>query len=128
MVNVLNFYSNRDHGTGKQMPYYEPFDDELILNMPLPCSHAAWSASCEEDWRAAMLRPPNMPLDPSSSTDVNGPGCGTLASEILLKNILSSVTREDLQGQLGQSAGFGDSDQLRNLIILCAGEQFSGFI
>ncbi len=124
MVNMVNFYSNRDLGTGKQMPYYEPFDDELILNMPLPCSQAAWSAKNEEDWKLAMSKPSNASSEPLT-THFNEPGFATIPSDALLKNILSGVTKEHLQDKLSQSAGFGDSDQLKSLIILCASEQFA---
>lgn len=120
---MLNFYSNRDHSTGKQMPYYEPLNDELILNMPLPCSKAAWLARDEEDWRLAMKRYPSSASYLSSG--LNSPGCESLSSEIFLKTIFSKFTKEYLQVEFGKSVGFGDSDELRALIVLCASEQFA---
>jgi hypothetical protein len=122
-ANILNFYSNRDHSTGKQMPYYEPLNDELILNMPLPCSQATWLARDEEDWRLAMKSHPSSASHLSSS--FNSPGCETLSSEIFLKTIFSKSTKEYLQVEFGKSVGFGDSDELRGLIVLCASEQFA---
>ncbi|KAK9320898.1 hypothetical protein V1517DRAFT_340336 [Lipomyces orientalis] len=122
-ANILNFYSNRDHSTGKQLPYYEPLNDELILNMPLPCSQAAWLARDEEDWSLAMKRHP--PPTNHLLSDFNSRGRDALSSEIFLKTILSKFTKEDLQVEIGTSVGFADSDELRRLIILCASEQFA---
>jgi hypothetical protein len=122
-ANMLNFYSNRNHSTGKQMPYYEPLNDELILNMPLPCSQAAWLAHNEEDWRLAMKR--QQPSASHLSSGLSSPGCETLSSEIFLKTIFSKFTKEHLQIEFGKSVGFGDSDELRGLIVLSASEQFA---
>ncbi|KAK9427489.1 hypothetical protein V1505DRAFT_388751 [Lipomyces doorenjongii] len=121
-ANILNFYSNRDHSTGKQLPYYEPLNDELILNMPLPCSQAAWLANDEEDWSLAMKRHP--PPTNHLLSGFDSRGRDALSSEIFLKTILSKFTKEDLQVEIGTSVGFADSDELRRLIILCASEQF----
>jgi hypothetical protein len=32
-ANMLNFYSNLDQTAGKQLPYYEALDEDLILNL-----------------------------------------------------------------------------------------------
>jgi hypothetical protein len=122
-ANMFNFYGNRDHRTGKQLPYYEPLNDDLILNMPLPCNQAAWLARSEEDWRLAMERPP--PSANHLPPGFNSPGCEALASEISLKTIFSKFTKESLQVEIGTNVGFGDSDELRRLIVLCASEQFA---
>lgn len=122
-ANLLNFHGSRDLGTGKQMPYYEPLNDELILNMPLPCSEAAWSARNEEDWRVAMRAELSSASRPTSG--FNSPGSEMLSSEFLLKTILSKYPKEYLQAEFGKSVGFGGSDEVRGLIILCASEQFA---
>src|SRR6187402_3966900 len=80
LANMLNFYSSHDHSTGKQLPYYEPLDDELILNMPLPCSQDAWLAQNEEDWRSAMQNP-SSPLASGHLSGFNSPEDEALSSE-----------------------------------------------
>ncbi|EXJ77341.1 hypothetical protein A1O3_09567 [Capronia epimyces CBS 606.96] len=122
-ANIVNFYGNRDHQTGKQTPYYEPLNDDLVLNMPLPCNEAAWSARNEEDWRLAIDSLP--PLASRLSSSCNSLGCETVSSEISLKSIFSKFPKEHLQAELGTKAGFGDSDEFRALIVLCASEQFA---
>lgn len=105
------------------MPYYEPLNDDLILNMPLPCSQAAWLARDEESWRLAMERQPSSVSHPSSG--FNETGSGALYSEIFLKTIFSRFSKEYLQVEIDNRVGFGDSDELRGLIVLCASEQFA---
>jgi hypothetical protein len=118
---MLNYYSNRDHNTGKQLPYYEPLNEDLILNMPLPCSHAVWVARDEEEWNITMK---NQTASAINTAGFNSPSCEALSSGIL-KNILSKFNKEYLQAEIGNSVGFGDSDELRRLIILCSCEQFA---
>jgi hypothetical protein len=117
--NILNYFSNRDHISGSQLPYYEPLDDKLILSMPLPCSHAAWVACSEEEWLLAMET-----QDQEEFKKVPGKMCESLSSEVL-KNVLSRYTKEYLLNEIGSGFGFENSDELRRLIILCACEQFS---
>lgn len=109
-ANMVNFCSNYDHTTGNQLQYYEPLNDDLILNMPLPCNQAAWLADDEDTWKAAMKTP-------SSSANY--------FVETTLKTILTSNNKEQLQAEIGTNVGFGDSDELRRLIILCGSEQFT---
>lgn len=117
-ANMFNFFSNYDHRTGKQLPYYESLNDELVLNMPLPCSHAAWLARDEETWRLAMK-------GQSPSANLFTTDFDHMSSETSLKTILSKFTKEYLQVEIGANVGFGGSDELRRLIILCATEQFA---
>lgn len=121
-ANILNFYTNRDHSRRKQSPYYKPLNDELILNMPLPCTEATWSARTEEDWSTAINEHQLVLNHVSSVTD--SPGYEALSAESFLNTILSKYTKESLQAEAGTNVGFGDSDKLRQLIILCAAEQF----
>ncbi|KFY49031.1 hypothetical protein V495_00797 [Pseudogymnoascus sp. VKM F-4514 (FW-929)] len=121
-ANILNFYTTRDHSTRKQSPYYKSLNDELILNMPLPCTEAAWLARTEEDWNAAMNEHQSILDHVSSAADL--PGHGSLSTETSLNTILSKYTKEFLQVEVGTNVGFSDSDELRHLIILCATEQF----
>lgn len=125
-ANILNFYTSHDHRTGIKSPYYTPLNDELILNMPLPCREAAWLARTEEDWHAAMDE--CRPVQNRSSSDADKPGHEALSSETFLNVILVKHTKESLQHEVGTKVGFDNSDELRNLIILCAAEQFGGSI
>ena len=122
-ANMLNFCSNLDHRTGKLSPYYEAIDDDLILNMPLPCSHTAWIAREEDDWMLAM----HNDLTGADQTSVHPTtnGMTTFVTEPSLKTIFSNFQKECLQTQIGTRIGFGDSEDLRRLIILCASEQFN---
>ncbi|KFY95108.1 hypothetical protein V498_03517 [Pseudogymnoascus sp. VKM F-4517 (FW-2822)] len=121
-ANILNFYTNRDHSTRKQSPYYKPLNDELILNMPLPCTEAAWLARTEEDWSTAINEHQLVLNHVSAATD--SPGYEALSAETFLNTILSKYTKETLQAEAGTNVGFDDSDQLRHLIIFSASEQF----
>jgi len=40
LANIVNYFATRDAKTGETDPYYEPLNDEMIWNMPLPCSAA----------------------------------------------------------------------------------------
>lgn len=122
-TNIVNFYSNLDHKTGKLSPYYEALNDDLILNMPLPCNHAAWLARDEKSWSFAMRS--HSSLSNYHSPDSNHAGNGGLSSESCLKSVFSKFSKEHLQAELGNQIGFGDSDELRRFIILSASEQFT---
>lgn len=118
LANMINFYTNRDHSTGRQSSFYEPLNDELILNMPLPCSQAPWLARDEEAWALAIMKQPPAVSYPDNRRNE------TSSSEISLKTILTNFTKEHLQTEIGTNVGLSDSDELRRLIILCATEQF----
>lgn len=129
LANIANFFSNRNHESGQQSPYYEPLNDDLIMNLPLPCSHALWSARTEEEWRSLFQ------LDAASgafTAFMSSPGPEMLDGEQFLKNssqlslkfLFSKFTKDYLRANLGTQAGFGDSNELRSFIILCALEQF----
>ena len=130
LCNIVNFFSNREHETGLQSPYYEPLDDELILNMPLPCSHVLWTARTEDGWRQAVMQS-EVP-SPAATKGINnlkplGFDSGSFTSpQISLKYLLTNYTPDYLIAYFGRSFGFRNSDELRRLIILCALEQFSG--
>ena len=120
LANLLHFLSNHDLQTGKPSLYYEPLDEELICNMPLPCSHALWTARTEQDWRLTMEYCQN---NASPTTDLSsafhlGSGCFSL------RYLLTNFSSDYLQAMVVQNIGFGGSDQLRSFIILCALKQF----
>ncbi len=128
LANIVNFFSNRNPISGRQSPYYEPIDDEVVLNMPLPCSDALWSARTEDEWTGLVmqLHEPG-PSAGHSLSEFNTPLPESLSlnsSQDSIKSLLSKLTREYLQMNLCKSVGFSNSDELRSFIILCALEQF----
>lgn len=130
LANITNFFSNRNHKSGQQSPYYEPLNDDLILSLPLPCSHALWSARTEEEWRTALhLETSNCSLaafSPSPGSEVlDGEHLLNDPSQLSLKFLFSKFTKDYLRSHLGLKAGLSDSNELRSFIILCALEQFA---
>lgn len=120
LANIVHFLGHCDPETESPSLYYEPLDDEMILNMPLPSSHVLWTARSEMDWELTMDYCEQNALtmtDISSSFNV-GPGC------LNIKQVLESYPRDYLQTLLISNIGVGGSDELRNLIILCALQQF----
>lgn len=54
LVNTINTLSCRIQ---KQNPYYfEPLDDNLVRNIPLPAPDSVWKASSAEEWVAAKAQ------------------------------------------------------------------------
>jgi hypothetical protein len=123
LANMVNFFSNIDLTTGKQLAYYDPLDDDLILNMPLPCSQAEWSAQNEEDWQNAVHTRQLQEFPQSISSALDGTTREAIAGMTSLSAVFSQCSTDFLQTTLS-SIGFGNSDALRALIILCACEQF----
>ncbi|KZF24890.1 hypothetical protein L228DRAFT_243632 [Xylona heveae TC161] len=125
LANMINFLGNRDSETGQKSPYYEPLNNKLILNMPLPCSHALWTARTEYDWTLAMQLHQTNPWpaasDPLSVFDLSEHNAGGI---FCLKNLFSRFTKDHLRTTLMKGCGFDGSDELRSFIILCALEQY----
>lgn len=122
IVNMVNFLNNYDTRTRKTSAYYEPLSDNLILNMPLPCSQTVWLAYEEESCRLAMKN--HQPCVTYSSPTPDQLTMEALLGETCLSSILSKYSKEGIQAVIGPHVGVGDSDDLRRLIILCATEQF----
>ena len=126
LANIINFLSNRNFKSAEQSSYYEPLDDEFVMSMPLPCTDALWRARTENDWtKLAMHEPSPAASDPLS--DFNPLLLESLNSgfsQISIKSLFSKVTKDYLRTNLQKTIGFGDSDELRCFIILCALEQF----
>ncbi|RHZ56432.1 uncharacterized protein CDV56_108258 [Aspergillus thermomutatus] len=144
LANIVNFFSNRDFESGRQSPYYEPLNDELIMKMPLPCNQALWSARTEDEWRkASQMATPTSPAGSPGTTDpfstfaaAAGAGAGgphipvgeqlpNTHQQPSLKVLFSKFAKDYLRANFATNAGFADSNELRSFIILCALEQFS---
>ncbi|CAL5874264.1 uncharacterized protein PFLUO_LOCUS8552 [Penicillium psychrofluorescens] len=121
LAHVVHFLSNYDFKSGKQSIYYEPLDDDMLLNLPLPCSHALWTARNEQEWKFTIEfqqnNIPPMTGVPSASHSLGAAG-------MTLQHLLSNFNKEFLRTIFTRSSGFGGSDELRDLIVLCALEQF----
>lgn len=122
IVNMVNFLTHFDPKTRTTSPYYEPLNDDLILNMPLPCSQTAWLAYEAESCRLAMKN--SQPWINYTARDADHSITEALSRETSLSAILSEYSKERIQAAIGPHVGLGDSDDLRRLIILCATEQF----
>ena len=122
-ANIINLYLNYNHNTGSQLPYYEPLDDDLILNMPLPCSEAVWAARDEASWMMAIQTDPAS-LALQHASDTTGSSGASLPG-VTLKTVFSKYSKDQVQREFGRNVGFGDSEQLRSFIVLCACEQFA---
>ncbi|KAA8652884.1 Zn(II)2Cys6 transcription factor domain-containing protein [Aspergillus tanneri] len=145
LANIVNFFSNRDLESESQSHYYEPLNDELIMNMPLPCNQALWNARTEDEWlRATQMVQPASPKSFADAPDALSPfgaaaGGGAAACPHIpvgeqvsnqhhqpsLKLLFSKFAKDYLRANFATNAGFSDSDKLRSFIILCALEQFS---
>ncbi|KAF7128357.1 hypothetical protein CNMCM5793_003087 [Aspergillus hiratsukae] len=144
LANIVNFFGNRDLESGRQSPYYEPLNDELIMKMPLPCNQALWSARTEDEWRkATQMAKPALPTSSPGMTDafstLGAAAGGPVAADSLvlvgeqlpndhhqpsLKLLFSKFAKDYLRANFATNAGFADSNELRSFIILCALEQF----
>ena len=123
LAHIVNFFCHRDLESAQQSPYYEPLDDDLIMNMPLPCSHTLWNARTEDEWTRLMMQQ-NEPsiLARDSIFGFHPPPPESPSARIsqpTVKSVLSKVTKDYLRMNASQSVGFGDSDELRRFFILC---------
>ncbi|KAJ5606620.1 hypothetical protein N7510_009401 [Penicillium lagena] len=122
LAHIVHFLSNYDFKSGKQSIYYEPLDDNMLRNLPLPSSHTLWTARNEQEWSYTMEfqqnNIPPMTTDPSASHSVGVAG-------MTLQHLLSKFNKEFLRTSFTRSPGLGGSDELRDLIVLCALEQLT---
>lgn len=127
LANMINFISNWNHETGKQSPYYDPINDELILSLPLPCSQRLWNARSEEAWQMVVQTGEAVDVfgapTPLQGLDVVSSEGVSLNSGQTLRALFANFSKEYIRANLG-APGLGDSDQLWSLIILYALDQF----
>lgn len=123
LSNIVHFFSNCDLETGEQSMYYEPLDDDFVLNLPLPSTSPLWMARTDKEW------------EDTAEYQLNDAFCfenrdisiiGMAPSQLTLKLILKEFSKEELQSWAIHQGGVGveGSDALRNFVILCALEQF----
>ncbi|THW24989.1 hypothetical protein D6D23_04753 [Aureobasidium pullulans] len=118
-ANITNYLGSKSPVTGELSPYYEPLDDELIWNMPLPCSSAIWTARTEQEWLQALRA-----QDPGIDLEDQPILLSKLFNrEPTLKSLMINFTKNYLLTQYSERCGLEDSESLRNLIVRCALEQ-----
>lgn len=119
LAHIVNYLATRDAKTGETDPYYEPLDDEMIWNMPLPCSAAAWNAQTEQEWLSVLQK-----QDTNFVTDSQS----VLLSEVFkheptIKVLITKFTKDHIRSQFAGNIGFQDSESFRNLVVRCALKQ-----
>nr|POF04567.1 hypothetical protein CFP56_56048 [Quercus suber] len=132
ILNILNWCSYHDPTTGKQSPYYGSLHNDIVLTLPLPCSDEAWTAQNESEWRTAMQTLEMQRARNVVSTEADTPVIrpGSVLTEVLpsLQEwddfSSSGSTVSGLHKRLTESAGWGNSEQLRCFIVLAACLQF----
>lgn len=120
-ANILNFYIHHNHDTQQQSAYYQALNDDLILNMPLPCSDAIWVAGDELSWTSSM-QTHNTFSTLHSAMEISNSEIGH--EGVTLKSLFSSYSKAEIKQQFARPVGFDSSEGLRNLIVLCACQQF----
>lgn len=109
-INLANFLASHDPYTGEQSLYYEPLDDEMILNISLPSSTATWNARTEKEWSEEMYQ-----------SELNA----DIESDESLKTLFSKYTKDHVQTTFSGQCGVGDSEELKRLVVSCALLQFT---
>ncbi|KAH0145189.1 hypothetical protein KCU67_g12741, partial [Aureobasidium melanogenum] len=116
LAHIVNYLASKDFKTGQISPYYECLNDEMIWNMPLPCSSAAWEARTEQEWLNVLCSQHQMVVSfdqPVSLSEV-------YALEPTIKSLLTKFTKEQLKLQYAGNIGLENSDSFRNLVVHCA--------
>ncbi|KAF2150683.1 hypothetical protein K461DRAFT_295935 [Myriangium duriaei CBS 260.36] len=121
LAHIVNYFATKNPNTGEMSAYYEPLSDDIIWNMPLPSSSAAWKARSEQEWLKALQMDhavvilENQMLNP---TDL-------AASVPSLRSLFTKFTKDHIELVFGGNYGLEDSESLRGLVIRCALEQCS---
>ncbi|KEQ58349.1 uncharacterized protein M437DRAFT_79060 [Aureobasidium melanogenum CBS 110374] len=113
LAHIVNHFASKDLETGEASPYYEPLNDEMEWNMPLPCSSAAWEAKTEQEW-LGVVHSQHQVDDQAVSLS------STFALEPTIKSLLTKLTPEQLRLEYAGNLGLDNSDSLRNLVVHCA--------
>jgi hypothetical protein len=119
LAHIVNYFATKDVKTGELSPYYEPLNDEMIWNMPLPCSSAAWKAQTEKEWLCILQK---------QNVNFVTEGQSVLLSEVFahkptIKSLMAKFTKDHIRSQFAGNIGLQDTESLRNLIVHCALEQ-----
>ncbi|KAH0269648.1 hypothetical protein KCU91_g8576, partial [Aureobasidium melanogenum] len=113
LAHIVNYFASKDLETGEASPYYEPLNDEMIWNMPLPCSSAAWEAKTEQEWLGVVHFQHQVDDQAVSLSSI-------FALEPTIKSLLTKLRPEQLRLEYAGNLGLDNSDSLRNLVVHCA--------
>lgn len=119
LAHIINCVASRHPQTDELSPYYEPLDDELIWNMPLPCSSAAWTAQSEQEWLNAL----SVQDSPNHGENQQFPVADIPTPTVhgsTIKLLFTNYTKDSLKLRFGGEIGLQDSDSFRNLVVHCA--------
>ncbi|KAG9523893.1 hypothetical protein KCV07_g2131, partial [Aureobasidium melanogenum] len=116
LAHIVNYLASKDPKTGEISPYYESLDDEMIWNMPLPCSSAAWEAKTEKEWLNVLRSQHQIAGFDDQAVSLSE----VYALEPTIKSLLTESTKEQLNLQYASNVGLKNSDSFRNLVVHCA--------
>ncbi|KAG9596703.1 hypothetical protein KCU77_g5327, partial [Aureobasidium melanogenum] len=119
LAHIVNYLASKDPETGEISPYYESFNDEMIRNMPLPCSSAAWEAKTEQEWLNVLRSQHQMVVSDDQAVSLSK----VFVLEPTIKSLLTKSTKEQLRLQYAGNIGLESSDSFRNLVVHCALEK-----
>ncbi|KAG9521147.1 hypothetical protein KCU93_g7516, partial [Aureobasidium melanogenum] len=119
LAHIVNYLASKDPKTGEISPYYESLDDEMIWNMPLPCSSAAWEAKTEKEWLNVLRSQHQIAGFDDQAVSLSE----VYALEPTIKSLLTKFTKEQLKLQYASNVGLENSDSFRNLVVHCALEK-----
>ncbi|KAG9561387.1 hypothetical protein KCU71_g8990, partial [Aureobasidium melanogenum] len=111
LAHIVNYLASKDPKTGEISPYYESFNDEMIWNMPLPCSSAAWEAKIEREWLSVLRSQHQLVFSDDQAVSLSK----VFALEPTIKSLLTKSTKEQLRLQYAGNMGLENSDSFRNL-------------
>jgi len=121
LAHIVNYFATRDAKTGEADPYYEPLNDEMIWNMPLPCSAAAWDAQTGQEWLSVLRKQNENFATDSQSVSLSQ----VFAQEPTIKSLMANFSKDYIKSQYAGDMGFRDTVSFRNLVVHCALEQLS---
>lgn len=101
LVNIINLLAGCENTATTH--YFEPLDDNLILDMAPPAPNALWEARTAESWRATREK--------LAREEGN---------EQTLRAVLSSANFQQVTEAGKENMGLSDSAELANLVIGCA--------
>ncbi|KAK6007390.1 hypothetical protein QM012_004204 [Aureobasidium pullulans] len=113
LAHIINFFASGDTKTGEISPYHESLNDEMILNMPLPCSSAAWEAKTEQEWLSVLRSQRQMAIPDDQAVSL----AEVFALEPTIESLRQKLTKEQLKSQYSGNIGLETSESLRNLIV-----------
>ena len=121
LAHIVNYFATKDAKTGEISPYYEPLNDEMIWNMPLPCSSAVWKAQTEQEWLGVLQKQSLNFVTENQSVLLSA----VFTHEPTIKSLMTKFTKDHIRAQFSGNLGLQDTESFRTLIVYCALEQLA---